>query len=175
MNELKRSSESFYKQFETPFLIRHVEGHLIFGPMSRYLPFGIVLLVAAVAQLVMDLLDSHTSLGGQIGTLIGDLFFLAAGIFFLFMTRRRQAIFGWLITKITIGFAAFMLATIGPLVGFTEGKSGTWPILLLGLIWLPGIEFIPRLTPKQKLITIARLVLTAPCVYFGIQSGQWHW
>lgn len=47
--------------------------------------------------------------------------------------------------------------------------------LLLGLTWLPGLEFIHSLIPFQKYVTLLRLLLTIPWVYMGINSGNWGW
>jgi len=46
---------------------------------------------------------------------------------------------------------------------------------LLGLIWFPGLEFVDKLASKQKYITLCRLILTIPCIYMGVNSGNWSW
>lgn len=48
-------------------------------------------------------------------------------------------------------------------------------MLGLGLIWMPWIEFIPKISVKQKYVTIARLILSMPFIMLGINSGNWYW
>jgi hypothetical protein len=43
------------------------------------------------------------------------------------------------------------------------------------LIWIPGLEFVPKITPQQRYLTLARIALSLPCIYFGVESGNWHW
>jgi hypothetical protein len=91
------------------------------------------------------------------------------------MTRRQQAIVALGGVKFVLGFAAFMMMTIGGFGGLAQGHRDALPNLFLGVIWLPGVEFIPKITPHEKYVTIARLLLSVPCVYFGVKSGDWHW
>jgi len=48
-----------------------------------------------------------------------------------------------------LGFGAFMMAMIGGFGGLTQGYGDAFPNLFLGFIWLPGVEFIPKITPHQ--------------------------
>jgi hypothetical protein len=68
-----------------------------------------------------------------------------------------------------------MLATVGAGVSFSRGQADAWPNLFLGIIWIPSIEFIPRVTPHQKYVSFARVFLSIPFIYFGVKSGNWHW
>jgi hypothetical protein len=40
--------------FETPLTIRHVESHLIFGPLSRHFPVAYVAALCGVLKLASD-------------------------------------------------------------------------------------------------------------------------
>ena len=122
--------------FNTPFVGRQVETHLIFGPVSRGNPF--------------------------LCSLLG-------------IANYKQAALYWLITKLVMGFVALGLVGIAAPVSALTGKADAWPNLLLGLIWLPGIEFIPRITPNQKIVTVIRCILSIPVIYMGVQSGDWSW
>ena len=122
--------------FNTPFVRRQIETHLIFGPASRGNP------------LICSLLG------------INDY---------------RKAALYWLITKLVMGFVALGLAGLAAPVSALTGRADAWPNLLLGLIWLPGIEFIPRVVPNQKIITVLRCILSLPVIYMGVQSGDWSW
>jgi len=162
-------------QFETPLTIRHVETHLVFAPLAKHLSFGYVLLLAGIIGLVAGCLATQKPMLQYFGSILDKLVFLIIPFVFLQMSKRHQAIIGWLSVKVAFGLAAFIMATAGAGVSFRDGKSDAWVFLALGLIWFPGLEFIPKLTPHQRFITLARLVLTTPCVYFGMKSGNWHW
>ena len=98
------------------------------------------------------------------------------GVFLLCkLPKYQQAVIGWFAVKFTLGVVALMTMTIGTWSSLQRGRSDALPNFLLGLIWLPSVEFIPKITPHQKYVTIGRLLLTIPVVYMGIQSGFWHW
>ena len=90
------------------------------------------------------------------------------------MTYRQQAIVGWIAVKFALGIAAFMMATIGAGVSFQRGQADAWPNLFLGLIWIPWVEFIPKVTPHQRYVTLTRIALSIPCIVYGVKSGNWH-
>lgn len=140
MSERKTIADGF-KVFETPGMIRQVETHLVFGPLSRHSR------------------PTYTALPS-----------LVPGA-----TPRQQAIVCFLTVKITLGIAAFGALTVGVPSSLLRHQSDALPILFLGLIWAPSIEFLPSVTPHQRYLTLARLLLTIPCVYFGVHSGYWHW
>jgi len=87
-----------------PYIRRHVEGHLVFGPLSRGDPVRPVVASVIVAGFVAG-------------------YGLMAPILFL------------------------------------QGKDDAWAALFLGLVWLPGVEFIPWVLPRQKYVTAARILL----------------
>jgi hypothetical protein len=68
-----------------------------------------------------------------------------------------------------------MLATVGAGMSFQHHYADAWSNLILGLIWIPGLEFIAQVTPYQRYVTLARIALSIPCIYFGVKSGNWHW
>ncbi len=161
--------------FETPFTIRQVETHLIFGPIARRIPLAYVMLGGLIIDLVVDLCDTQQPVGQRVGSIFDHLFWLIAPLLFLRMTKRQQAIIGWFAVKFAMGFGALIMATVGSGVSFQHGYADAWPNLFLGLIWIPGVEFIPKVTPHQKYVTLARIGLSIPCIYFGVKSGNWHW
>jgi hypothetical protein len=164
------------KKLETPGLVRQVETHLIFGPLSRHLPLGYIALACTVIVLVAAFVTPHQSRVDFIMITAEMLMFLVFIVFFVLrMTLRQQAILGFIAVKLTQGIGAFMMITIGSAVSFQRHQSDAWPNLFLGLIWLPSIEFLPRVTPHQKYVTIARTLLSIPFIYLGVSSGYWHW
>jgi hypothetical protein len=135
------------KELETPYLIQQVDTHLVFGPCVRYLPFGYVVLVGGIIGVVASFFASGVGSGEYFGNIIGKLIYLIIPFGLLKMSKRQQAIIGWLAVKFALGFGAFLIATVGSAESFTKGRSDVW----------------------------ANLFLTLPCVYFGIHSGNWHW
>jgi hypothetical protein len=164
-------------KLETPFTIRQVETHLVFGPLSRHLPFAYLILVSGIITLVWTLFHRSAPLGQHVSDITGILIFqiVLLPLVLFRMTRRQQAIVGWGSIKFGLGFAAFMMMTIGGFGGLAQGHRDALPDLFLGLIWIPGVEFIPKIAPHQKYVTIARVLLSIPCVYFGVNSDEWHW
>jgi len=165
------ASKVSFKGLETPFLVRQVETHLIFGPVSRHISLAYPLLVIAIFSLLTGFFASHVSTS----YILDNLIFLLVPIVLMCATRLQQAIIGWISTKFSFGMAAFLMASVGSIGSFSKGSSDAWSNLFLGLIWIPWLEFIQEVTRHQKFITIGRLLVSIPCVYFGIKSGQWHW
>ena len=161
--------------FETPFTIRQVETHLIFGPIARYVPFAYVLFGGGIVSLVAGLIATQKPIGQYIGSIFDKLIYLIVPFLLLRMTKRQQAILGWYGFKFGMGVAAFMMATVGAGVSYKNGDPDVWELLVLGVIWIPSIEFIPKVTPYQRYVSLARIALSIPCVYYGIKTGHWHW
>lgn len=159
---------------ETPFMIRQVETHLIFGPLSRHFAFGYAALIAAFLSLVGGFFAVQMPLAQYIGDLADKLVFLLVPFLLLTWTLRQQAIIGWIAVKGGLGLAALIMATFGAGISFQHGYSDAWALLFLGLLWIPAIEFIPKITPHQRYVTVARIALSIPCIYFGVKSGNWH-
>ena len=162
-------------QFETPFTIQHVESHLVFGPIARYVPLAYIIFGVAAVSLVGGFFATGEPAGHYVGSILDKLMFLILPVLLLSMTKRQQAILGWMGVKMAMGFAAFIMATVGSGISFQHGYRDAWANLFLGLIWIPGVEFIPKVTPRQRYVTLARIALSLPCIYFGAKSGNWHW
>jgi hypothetical protein len=161
-------------KFERPFTIQQVESHLIFGPISRHFPLAYVALAAGVVNVITGFLATGRPLAEYVVTVAEKLIWLLLPVLLFKMTWRQQAIVGWMAVKFALGFGAFMMATVGAGVAFQRGQSDAWPLLCLGIIWIPLIEFLPRVAPHQKYVTIARLLLSTPFVILGVRSGYWH-
>ena len=165
-------------KFETPITIRHVESHLIFGPLSRHFPVAYVAALCGVLKLASDFLNTAAPMGQRVGGAIEDLIVWVSLVPLILsrMTRRQQAILAWGATKFGLGFAAFIMMTVGTGTSYQSGHPrDALVFFFLGLIWLPSVEFIPRFTPHQRYITLTRLILSIPLVIIGIQGGNWHW
>ena len=154
---------------ESRLLVRQVETHLIFGPLSRRFPLASLALAGGIVSLVRVFLPGEEPLGRDILDTIGNLSLPLGGFLCWYFLRRlsliQQAIAGWVAVKSTGGLICFLLMTSAVPMYFFQGDPNAWPVLFLGLIWMPGLEFIPRLTPRQRYITLMRIVLSVPCLY----------
>jgi hypothetical protein len=165
-------------KFETPFTVRHVETHLVFGPLSRHFPVAYLVAVGGTLKVIGDFTNRYAPTGQRVGEAIEDLIVWVGVMPFLLsrMTRRQQAILAWGATKFGLGFGAFIMMTVGTGTSYQSGQPrDALVFFFLGLIWLPSLEFIPRLTPHQKYITLARFLLSIPLVIIGVRGGNWHW
>ena len=160
---------------ETPFTVRQVDTHLVFGPISRHIPCAYLVIFGIVASFFIGSFHSGQSLGRFILGILGRLFFLPVPLLLLQMTRRQQAIAGWLAVKISLGIGAILMAAVGSTLSFEHGYADAWSNLALGLLWIPSVEFIARITPYQRYVTIGRIILSIPCIYWGTKSGNWCW
>src|SRR5437667_6139132 len=93
------------------------------------------------------------------GILLAKIVLAGIFVFFFFfrlilrMPRYRQAAFGWCITKATLAVRSFLFL-LGSLVAFFQGRSDAIDLMLLGVIWFPGVEFASSLANRQRYITI---------------------
>ncbi len=167
-----RLNEQFLGMLESPWLRRHVETHLIFGPLSRSFPFGWILITLFSINVILRFLSNSSA--EKIGGGIEGLFFVFVSLVFLKMSTYRQAALGLCVIKIVGGLVSFILLIAGGLVGLFRNQPDAIYLTLLALIWFPSLEFIPNLTEKQKYITMARIIATLPVAYLGYQTGYWH-
>jgi hypothetical protein len=77
--------------------------------------------------------------------------------------------------KIALGLFSFVSFFVGGFIGFVRGQPDAIHHTLLALIWVPGVEFAPRLVPYQRFISIGRLLVTLPVVVLGGRAGGWAW
>lgn len=96
------------------------------------------------------------------------------GIVMLKLPKYYQAAIGWWITKPVLALVCFIFLIAGGLVGFFRGAPDALHVTLFSLLWIPGIEFINKVTEKQKFITIGRLILSVPILFLWYQTGTWH-
>jgi len=163
---------------ETPFLIRHVETHLVFGPQSRHFP----VIYLAVVALIMFHVAAFFSIGEPLGEYLASqltiggiwniLMWLGSSWLFIRCSYRQQAIMGWIYFKLCSACIAFLTAILGGVLGLQEGRAEAWPFLFLGLIWFPSVEFIPIITPYQRYVSLLRITLSIPWVYVLLSLKQ---
>jgi len=176
MEERAFHSKKWYSDvLETPWLRRQVETHLVFGPISRHISFAWLVLCSPIAAALYFFLSADKPVNLNMGQIFEILFILTVPILLFRFTRFQQAVIGWIVIKVSLGLIAFLFMTVASLISLMKGRSDAFPNFLFGFIWLPAFEFIPSVTQRQKYLTIARIILTIPVVYLGLQSGHWHW
>jgi|GEM_PF-501983 len=131
----------------SPRIVRQVENHLFFGPIYRRTRTGDLLYF--FMQIIPLARPGHFS-------------------------RDEETFYLFFLIKTVLGGLAILFVFVSPFLFL--GKAPDAPAdFLLGVIWLPGLEFIDRLASTQKYITVCRFLLTIPVVYMGINSGNWSW
>ena len=164
------------------WLTAQVEGHLVFGPLSRYQAAGLLLPIIFLIGLVYSISSNDWSEAGLFGeaeiyyNILSVLCVIGVTLFFFMIAFRlsgiQHAIIGWSITKVSFSLFACFITLIG-FVYIIQAKSKyTWTNIILGLVWMPIPEFIPVLSRDQKFISITRIILSIPCVYLGIKGGS---
>ena len=67
-----------------------------------------------------------------------------------------------------------LLAVQGAIAGKLLQREQYPFLLLIGIIRIPSIEFLPRITERQKYLTIGRVLLSNPILILWQQTGTWH-
>ena len=153
------------KWMEAPFLVRQVETHLVLGPISRHFPIGYFFVASALVRLAAGAFPTISLPDRHQFNLSQKLVGLCSSLGLLCMSRRQQAIIAWVAIKPAIGVAAIMLVTVGARISFARGRPDEWPNLLLGLLWIPALEFVPSITPHQRFITVGGIVRPIGTLY----------
>jgi len=159
---------------EAPWLKRQIETHLFFGFFSRKFSFSMVFVAGCTLYFIYELILAQ---GPSTVTLIESvqfLLFIFVGLYLLKIPKYHQAAIGWWVVKISLFFVCVAMVIAGGLVGLLKGNPDYLHQILIGFIWLPSIEFIPRLTEKQKYLTIGRVLISIPLLILWQQTGTWH-
>ncbi len=167
-----RLNEQSLRMLDSLWLRRHVESHLIFGPISQVFPFGWFFIAVFALNFLFSML-SNSNAEKIIGVVQG-LFFVFVSPILLKMSNYRQDAVGWCVIKIVGGLVSFIVLIAGGFVGFFRNQPDAIHLTLLAIIWFPSVEFIPKLIQKQKYISMGRIILTIPVAYLGYQTGNWH-
>jgi hypothetical protein len=164
---------SRFARLETPFRVRQVEAHLIFGFCARHLP--IILIAASVLTVAYVGLLIWAGINGEhLGTGAGTAGLAGAGIATLCRASyRQQAIMAWLATKLILAIICLNLIPIALCLWLAQDRLVWRSVFFLSLVWLPGPEFSSRLVSVQRYLTLARLVLSVPLVLaiIHLQNG----
>jgi hypothetical protein len=86
---------------------------------------------------------------------------------------KDQVYLTFVTTKIMMGFGAILMTFLAGPIHWLTKQPDALPVWGLGLVWFPGLEYIPRLTEHQKFITLARIILSLPLIWLGVTTGGW--
>lgn len=171
---MESTEKSGVKVSVSPWVLSHLESHLVFGPFFRHpaIPIGYAFIALGLIVLILYWLTS-TGTPTRVGGGLDKLLFVVP---WLFLVKRRspleQLSFAWWTTKITGWIVCPLLILLGPIVYLARGDADGVATFLLGCIWLPSIEFIPKVTPHQKWLTLARLILTGGVISSEMLTGM---
>jgi len=166
-------NKAFRSMLEAPWLKKQVETHLIFGVCSRKIPLGWLFIAMCLLYLCYQVWAYEGTFWGHLSNNAECLFFIIGGFYLLRIPKYQQAAIGWWVVKGSLILICFAGLINYGLVGFFKGSPDALHITLMALIWFPGFEFIPRLTEKQKFITIARVALSIPLLILWYRTGTW--
>ncbi len=135
-----------------PWLLERVENHLIFGFLFRWLPAAWILGIVGIAAAI-TLFLRHAFMGSNLGL---TLSVLGAAFVFARAPIQAQAVFAYVATKSILAVCGFAIS----LAGFgriRDGMPGGAPLVILGLIWMPSIEFVPKFARYRNYFTLGRI------------------
>ena len=175
-DSLKYKIDSF-GIMNSSWIKNQVDGHLFVGLIYRYIPTFILGGLLIGLSYLWKAFSTEKIVSSQIAANLieGGIITLAMIYGSFYLSKYHQAVISWITIKVSFGLLAFILMTVGTCISLSRHQSDALPNFLMGFVWLPCIEFIPTVVPHQKIVTIARLLLTVPLVYLGIQSGYWSW
>ncbi|MGA9345142.1 MAG: hypothetical protein WBV37_08600 [Nocardioidaceae bacterium] len=162
-----------FSRCETPLAIRHVESHLIFGPLARHFPAAwVALVLSAIFVAVLFATSKSTSDSMDLVVMLPGL-----GVIWLLTraTLRQQAACLWAFSKGSLAVLSLMVLPMALGLWLRDGRTDLRPVVFLIFIWFPALEFIPRITPHQRYLTLARLALSIPLVIEIIQDPRNTW
>lgn len=170
--KIKEQADKF---LNTPWLRFQLESHLVLRLFVNDIALSLVVSAIFSLSLISTIITTKLTLLSTFSLAIDYFYYLLIIVILFKLTRYQQAAIAWILMKSVGALLSFILILFS-MINFVKGMRADALIMLgLGLIWMPSIEFIPKITPKQKYITIARIILSIPLIVLGIQGGSWHW
>ncbi len=158
---------------DTPWLRLHVETHLILGPIARHVPFAWIMFAILLFLFIGYISYPNLGIVPYMGAVPIGILMLFLPVMLRKWPRYHQAALGWIAVKCAGGFIAFLFMVPLSLVSLVQRRGDALLTFLLGFVWFPWIEFLPKVTPHQKWVTAGRIVLTIPLAIWGIKGGYW--
>lgn len=152
---------------EKDWLYSQIEGHIFFGPACNYFSSGWV----TVLLLLVHIAIAYRAMGDLQAFLECGALLVLAGLSYR-MSRKHQALIGWCLVKALAGVGSLAAFAVGGLICYFSELQASLHMILLAIIWIPGLEFMPKLSDRQKLISVARLAATSLVIYFLLDSAH---
>lgn len=155
------------KFLKNSWIQNQVDTHLIFGSLANHVKLRYIIIPLVS---LMSIYNICTNLSLSFFIIFT---YILAGNSMRKFDRSTRLMIGWVVIKFTMAMTAFIFMVVGFPIRLKEKQPDAFPILLLGLIWLPFWEFFPKITKYQRYLTIARLILTIPMIYLIVRSGNY--
>ena len=152
--------DNFIKLFDSSWLQNQVKSHLFFGEIKG--KYAYLFAIVAYITMCFMFLGSH-----QISRIQSIFMEPPVGAFSVFLIWA--IIFGnyktnallWAAVKSTVLFGSFICILCGS-INMLRDDPADIELVLLGLLWFPGLEFLNRFTKNQRYITLIRILVSAP-------------
>lgn len=148
-----------FEMLDTPWLRKQVEGHLLFGLFStKHRLFWSVFLLTS--GLLINILFHSLKKADYISLVfnIQTLLIIASVAYLTRFVGFYQAAIWWIASKLGFFFISFIFILTG-VVNSIQGNNGSFLQIILGIVWLPSIEFHPIITRYQKVLSIFRFLV----------------
>jgi hypothetical protein len=158
--KIESPSENFIKIFDSPWLQNQVKTHLFFGEIKgKYIYLAAI--VAYVSMCIMFLVPQERN---DIFSVFIEprvvAFSVALILAIIFGNYKTNALL-WAAIKFTVLFSSFICILCGS-INLLRDDPADAELIIIGLFWFPGLEFVKNFTEKQKYITLARILITVP-------------
>lgn len=155
-----------YPKFENKWIRNQVENHLIFQIFCKYIQLGWFLLALLGLKFLYEVITK------DISSILSYIIYIFVVYTVTKESKYVQAAIGWLLSKFTLFIVTLLGISYGIVNRLAYENSNALYIFILGIIWLPNIEFVPRISNYQKIITLFRIIFSLPVIYIEIKSGH---
>lgn len=157
MARVKDNSLSF---LDTSWIRQQVTNHLLFNPVivsQRNVKWFLIIFLLFYFVLLLINHDKYT------WQHFARYVMYAPGILAILYLKRFQSYYlaalCWLTAKLILGVLSFCLI-LGGIIYLLSGRGGAEVMIMLGLVWIPGLEFINKISRYQRVVTMIRIVFT---------------
>lgn len=158
---IQQSSKIFVKQMDNPWLRNQVENHLFFGNykwkklylvgVALYITIALAIFAPNHVLFSFDIFKDQGS-GFVISVILASVFY-----------KYEISVFFWGVIKVLLLFMFFILFLCG-VINSLSGEKYAYFLSVLGVVWLPSVEFIKIIVPYQRYVTLLRVAVTIPMI-----------
>lgn len=147
--------------FDSPWIRKQVEGHLVCGLFKASRKSYWIVLVAILYLILFYKVQSTKDV--TIVDLTFNTSHLVAIIGIIYLAKfshYHQAATCWFGMKLGFAMISFIFILMGAINVMREVDNGV-TLLILGIVLMPSLEFLPKIDSYQKLISIFRTVVAS--------------